>query len=147
MSADPAWPPGRDRALWIWIAVGHALPLVAWAIGASFWVHGGGAGPFRPTSPLTWMVGQPLVALALRSGRSRPFAVAVVVQAAIGLVLIATLLQAPQAYLNVGRAGGGLEEMTYLALAPATLLAVGSGMAFVGQAAYVLRLSLSRGVR
>jgi hypothetical protein len=144
VTRSPGWPPRGDRALWIWLAVGHALPLLAWAIGASFWVHGGGVGPFRPTSPLTWMVGEPLVALALRSGRARPFAVAIVVQAVLGLVLIATLLQAPQAYLNVGREGAGLEDLTYLTLAPSTLLAVGTGMAFVGQAAYVLRLSLSR---
>jgi hypothetical protein len=34
--------------------------------------------------------------------------------------------------------------MTYLTLGVATLYALGTGMAFVGQAAYVLRLSLSR---
>jgi len=141
---DRTWPPSRDRALWIWIGVGHALPLLAWALGAAFWVHGTGVGPFRPTSPLTWMVGQPLVALALHTRRARPFAVAVVVQTAIGLVLIASLLQAPGAFLSVGREGHGLEQMTYLTLALATVLAVGTGMAFVGQGAYVLRLGLSR---
>jgi hypothetical protein len=144
VSAVSAWPPSRDRTLWIWIAVGHALPLAAWAIGAAFWVHGAEVGPFRPTSPLTWMVGQPLVALTLRGQRARPFAVAIVVQACIGLVLIATLLQAPTAYLNVGREGSGLEELTYLRLAPSTLLAVATGMAFVGQAAVVLRLGRAR---
>lgn len=138
------WPPSRDRALWTWLALGHLLPLLAWALGAAFWVHGGGAGPFRPTSPLTWMAGQPLVALALALRRALPFAVAVAVQAAVGAVLIATLLQAPSAFLSTGRAGEGLEEMTYLRLAVATAFAVATGMAFLGQAAYVLRLWLSR---
>lgn len=138
------WPPRDDRGLWRWIAVGHLLPLLAWAIGAEFWVHGAGVGPFRPTSPLTWMAGEPLVALALYARRALPFAVAIVVQAALGMVLIATLLQAPSAFLSVGRPGEGLEHMTYLTLAPAVLLAVATGMTFVGQAATVLRLGLSR---
>jgi hypothetical protein len=140
----PAWPPVDDRGLWRWIVVAHALPLVAWAIGVAFWVHGVGVGPFRPTSPITWMVGEPLLALALYLGRARPFAIAVIVQAIAGLVLIGTLLQAPEAFLNAGRPGSGVEEMTYLTLGIATLFATGTGRAFVGQAAYVLRLSLSR---
>ena len=142
--ASGPWPPVDDRNLWRWIVVGHALPLVAWAIGAAFWVHGTGVGPFRPTSPITWMVGQPLLALALYLRRARPFAIAVIVQAVIGLVLIGTLVQAPEAFLNAGHPGSGVEDMTYSTLTVATLLAVGTGMAFVGQAAYVLRLSLSR---
>jgi hypothetical protein len=138
------WPPSDDRTLWRWIVVAHALPILAWAVGADFWVHGTGVGPFRATSPLTWMVGEPLVALALYLHRGLPFTVSVMLQTLIGLVLIATLLQAPGAFLSVGRPGEGLEHMTYLTLTVATSLAVGTGMAFVGQGAYVLRLSLSR---
>ncbi len=140
----PLWPPSDDRGLWRWIVAAHLLPLLAWAVAAPFWVHGAAVGPYRATSSLTWMAGEPLLALALYLGRARPFAIAVVVQALIGLVLIGTLVQAPEAFVNAGRLGSGVEGETYLTLGIAYTLAVATGVAFLGQAASVLGLGLRR---
>ncbi len=143
-TSSGSWPPREDRTLWLWIGAALALPLLARAVGAAFWIHGAGVGPYRPTDPVAWLAVVLLVALALIGRRARPFAVAVALQLGIGLVLIATLLQAPGAFLVVGAAGQGLEGMTYVRLAVHYALAVATGIAYVGLGAYVLRRHLAR---
>ena len=92
---------------------------------------------------MAWAVLQPVLAAAMWLRSGPPFSVAMWLQLPIGLALMFSLLQAPAAFVGVGRARG-LEGLGYFELGTSYGLAFATGAVFTGLAAYLLRLSLRR---
>ena len=139
---ETAWPPEGDPRVWAGIALGGALPTLAWALDAPF-LWGMSERGFVGTDPMAWAVLQPVLALAMWLRSGPPFSLAMWLQLPIGLALMFSLLQAPAAFVGAGHARG-LEGLGYYELGLSYALAFATGAVFTGLSAYLLRLSLRR---
>jgi hypothetical protein len=137
----PGWPPD-DPKVWAWVFASFVPSGIAWLLGVPFWVPSPGVETYLGTNPLLWMGAMSLLGLALALRHSALFQLALWLELVVGVALMLSLLQVPQAIFAVGAAYSGLEDVTYYELVPSFGLAFAAGAIGLGGVAYLLRLKL-----